>query len=253
MVSFMKHEEYDYLTIEQESKKATKAYQDSKVAKPLPKLKELRVKHANSTYINTEYHFVLSIYLNYPPLRGDLFKTKFRNYNKTEHHYDNGCIVIPKCIKTKKETVIELEDKDIKLIETIIENKKDDDDFLITMKVLPRDIENRSANSGNPGKYLSRVSMKYFGQKLTVNDFRHMSVDDNEDQCKGLSNKEAGQKRVALAEKMCHSVITQQKIYNNGEKKVEEAPRDKIKLLMELREQFKIEGIYLDFSLTPMI
>lgn len=87
------------------------------------------------------------------PLRQD-YKKIYRNPVDEGNYYQNGKIIIPKANKVNRRFEIELPDYLIQEIE------KSNNEFLINKKYF--------------NDYFGRITRKYFGKSMKVNDFRHL-------------------------------------------------------------------------------
>ena len=86
------------------------------------------------------------------PLRSD-YKKIYRHETDKGNYYKDGKIYIPKAVKIGRSFVIDLPGFLIQEIEHL------NQEFLI--------------NKADIHNYLTRISKKYFGKKMSINDFRH--------------------------------------------------------------------------------
>jgi hypothetical protein len=107
---------------------------------------------------NPNHKLLLRLLTDYDEvLRGDLSNVKMSQIN-------DGVILIEETLKTKKRIEIKIKQEDLVLLDWSKE-------FLIHME--PKDINKRS---NAYSKLLRRITKKYLGVLLTVNDFRHIST-----------------------------------------------------------------------------
>ena len=69
-------------------------------------------------------------------------------------------------------------------------------------------------DNGKPTTSLNRLSNKYLGEKITINDLRKTAVDRVESETKFLSPRVKIQKFLDLGQGMGHSFTVQQNYYN---------------------------------------
>lgn len=111
-------------------------------------LKSLKQKWKNIK--NLEHKCIFSLYINEPPLRADFVKINNENYN-------DGVLKI-KMNKTENERTIKFSKITTDLLNKYFE---DNDSFNISLKSF------------------YTLSLKYFGEKLTINNFRHIYIYEN--------------------------------------------------------------------------
>ena len=143
-------------------KKDTKVY---------PKLEDLKKKALDVTGYEK---LVLNLLLNYNCLRTDLVNVKLKNYSETEPRYLDGKIIYPTINKVDIKVPIEIQLNNEDIIE--IEKNKDEE-YLLCKKISGKRQDNYS-------KFISRLTEKYLGEKLTQTDFRHIHTISNENECR---------------------------------------------------------------------
>lgn len=188
-----------------------KASDDAKVQtkqKELPKYKELYnlwQKIPEKTNEDLEAKVIIDIFLNYPPLRSDLFNLK-------KECVTPDTILFGKCIKTNKPIEdLKLNKTSQELIKKYLPNVNGD--FFIEMKHSPE----QRILFGNPTHKLTRITKKYLHTQLSINDFRKIAVIRIEDENKLAPPSVKFNKMFSLSKKMGHSFTTQQKNYNKDQ------------------------------------
>ena len=138
---------------------------------------------------------LLDFYINYPPLRSDIFDVK-------KEQVVDGHLKWGTCKKTYKEIPnMKLNDNTMELIELC--NHTNDSELLI-----------KPQSGGNTTDILNKVSMKAFKKQLGINHFRKAYVDNHERSIHHLSPAEQLPIRKKLAERMGHEVSSQMTQYN---------------------------------------
>lgn len=187
----------------------------NKKIKQYPPLHSLQDKWRNIKEDNEEdlkNKIILDFYLNYPPLRSDLFIVKLKNYDKSiEPHIHDGLLVVPKCVKTNKTipSVI-LSSKTMELLKAYQIYRQPRDDYLIPMNNTPDEKRNLL---GRPSNLLATISSVYLNCYLTINDFRKIHVLYHDEQTHN-SKSEKFKTMNNLSNKMGHTYLSQQQFYN---------------------------------------
>jgi len=139
------------------------------------------------------------------PLRSDITTVKIRNYNaQVDNYYLNGKIVFNSLIKKGGIKTIDVP----KELDDLIQNIKlvnYQEDYLIRLNYKDR--------SNGITRQLGKVSLKYFGKQLTINDYRHIYSTYKSKQTEDLPLKQRLKSIDETAQIMNNSVLSQVRYY----------------------------------------
>ena len=139
------------------------------------------------------------------PLRSDITTVKIRNYNaQVDNYYLNGKIVFNSLIKKGGIKTIDVP----KELDDLIQNIKlvnYQEDYLIRLNYKDR--------SNGITRQLGKVSLKYFGKQLTINDYRHIYSTHKAKQTEDLPLKARLKSIDETSKLMNNSVLSQVRYY----------------------------------------
>ena len=142
-----------------------------KKVKTVPTLSELeQIKEKVKTIENLEHRLLFNLLTNYPVLRNDLALVRIRNAKEKEPrvNFKKNTIVFPEVNKAKKKIVIELNEEDSEILNSMTFNR--DQKYLLSIN----GDENNRCN--NYTKLIKRLTKQYFDKSITHTAFRHLSV-----------------------------------------------------------------------------
>lgn len=161
---------------------------------------------------NSKDKLLFTMYVKYPPRRSDYFSIKVRNVDKSKDNYfdfKKKRFVFNSLVKVNKnDAYTEVDVETSNLVKEVMDSH--DKDYLFVDKT------GNEYNNKAFSNYIKRNSEKYFGKKLTINDFRRLYSNDKLEGKKGV---DAVNEALKNAEGMGHSIKTQARYYLN---KVEE-------------------------------
>ena len=178
------------------------------------------------------------------PLRSDITTVKIRNYNaQVDNYYLNGKIVFNSLIKKEGIKTIDVP----KELDDLIHNIKlvnYQEDYLIRLNYKDR--------SNGITRQLGKVSLKYFGKQLTINDYRHIYSTHKAQQTEDLSLKQRLKSIDETSKIMNNSVLSQVRYYIR--KTLEEKKEDFEKSLNNINVIHSYDGkIYIVDNIIEII
>ena len=147
-----------------------------------------QIKEKVKTIENLEHRLLFNLLTNYPVLRNDLALVRIRNAKEKEPrvNFKKNTIVFPEVNKAKKKIVIELNEEDSEILNSMTFNKEQK--YLLSIN----GDENNRCN--NYTKLIKRLTKQYFDKSITQTAFRHLSVTKSFHDASHLPVKEANEK-----------------------------------------------------------
>lgn len=186
---------------------------------------------------------ILTLFINYPPMRADLVYVLRENY-------DGDNIYIDERVKTGGSTTLELYESTKELLDKYLEMHNSP--FLLDFRSWKCDrTELNSKANESFSKHLARITRKLLGYKITINDFRKLYVEQEEKTLEGKSSREAQLQRIETANKMQHSIKTRAvhyDVFKREEKPEEPVEKEKEDDIHNLIEEAKVVKLRLELE-----
>jgi hypothetical protein len=174
-------------------KPEVKQYSNNRILKTFQYL-----EYDSDDYVDNYHKLLLNLYIKYPPLRTDYCTVKLKNYDKDkDNYYNDGTFyfnsLIKNDLKNNNTLTITLFPEDRQIADCL----KGQDFFFPSRNKDP---------SNDFVKTLQKYSQEYFGESLSVNDFRRRYFTDFMKSVKGLEFPEAYTKVKEIAKKSNTSI-----------------------------------------------